>query len=199
MAAHPAIAALTDAAMDQSVGAWLRDVVQLPLWDNAQRVTDVGGGHGALLAQLLAAHPQLRGVVFDLPHVVAGAPPLIEAAGVAARCAILAGDMLTAVPGGSDCYVLSRVLLNWNDDDCVTILRNCRAALPATGRLLIIDAIAPDEALPAGVALWDIFLLVNFGARVRRRADFVALLHAADLELVAVYPTASQFSVLEAR
>ncbi len=199
MASHPADAALVDTAMDHSVDAWLATIATSTTWDDVQTVMDIGGGHGALLAQLLTAHPHLEGMLFDLPHVVAGAAPLLERAGVLNRCRILGGDMFTTISTGSDVYMLSRVLLNWDDTHCLAILRNCRQALGAQGRLLIIDAVAPEGALASGTALWDVFLLVIFGARVRRSADFEGLLRAADLQLLALHTTPSQFSILEAQ
>jgi hypothetical protein len=199
MASHPDAAALVDSAMDHSVDAWLASIATSTTWDDVQTVMDIGGGHGALLAQLLAAHPHLEGTLFDLPHVVAGAAPTLERAGVLSRCHILGGNMFKTIPAGNDVYMLSRVLLNWDDAQCLAILRNCRQALAPQGRVLIIDAVAPDSALESGVALWDVFLLVIFGARVRRRADFEALLGAADLQLLAIRATPSQFSIIEAQ
>jgi O-methyltransferase domain len=199
LASHPDDAALVDTAMDHSVDVWLATIPTSTAWDNVQMVMDIGGGHGALLAQLLTAHPHLDGILFDLPHVIAGAAPILERAGVLHRCRILGGDMFASIPSGSDMYVLSRVLLNWDDAHCLAILRNCRQALGADGRLLIIDAVASDGTLESGVALWDVFLLVIFGARVRRSADFEALLHAADLQLLAIHATPSQFSIIEAQ
>jgi hypothetical protein len=199
MASHPVDAALVDTAMDHSVDAWLTTIATSTAWDDVQTVIDIGGGHGTLLAQLLTAHPHLEGILFDLPHVVANAAPLLEHAGVLNRCRIRGGDMFTILPNGNDVYMLSRVLLNWDDTHCLTILRNCRQAMGSQGRLLIIDAVAPDGTLGSGVALWDVFLLVIFGARVRRRADFEALLQAADLQCQAIHTTPSQFSIIEAR
>jgi hypothetical protein len=197
LANHPDAASLMDSAMDQSVDAWLSALTTTVRWDTVQTVMDIGGGHGGLLAQLLTAHPHLLGQLFDLPHVVAGAPPLLAQAQVAERCTIISGDMFVHIPSGSDVYVLARVLLNWDDDRCATILDSCRQALTPQARLLVIDVVAPDGPLPSGVALWDVFQLVIFGARVRRKDDFARLFANAQLELLAEYPTPSQFSILE--
>ncbi|NJM05810.1 methyltransferase [Candidatus Gracilibacteria bacterium] len=199
MASHPEIAALTDIAMDQSVDAWLSDIAHLPLWHAAKSVTDIGGGHGALLARILPIYSHLQGIVFDLPHVTAGASAIVKKAGIESRCTIVSGDMLASIPKGSDTYILSRVLLNWSDEQCITILQNCREALSPTGKLLVIDAVAPDEPLPSGIALWDVFLLVIYGARVRKMDDFIKLLQAANLQVTHVYSTKSQFKAIEIR
>jgi hypothetical protein len=199
MAHHPDAAHLTDIAMDQSVDLWLSAITTLKSWEDVHSVADIGGGHGSLLTRLLAVHLHLHGHLFDLPHVVAGAPLVLAQAHMTERCTIEAGDMFVAIPEMKDVYILSRVLLNWDDEHCITLLRNCQRVLGDQGRLLIIDAVTADGPLASGIALWDVFQLVIFGARVRRQHDLEALLHAAQLELVALYPTPSQFSILEVR
>lgn len=199
MAHHLDAAHLTDIAMDQSVDAWLSAITTSIGWENVDSVADIGGGHGSLLVRLLAAHPHLHGHLFDLPHVVAGAAAVVAQAHLTERCTIEAGDMFVAVPERKDVYILSRVLLNWDDEHCSTILRNCKQVLGEQARLLIIDPVTLDGPLASGVALWDVFQLVIFGARVRRQHDFEVLLQAAQLELVALHPTSSQFSILEVR
>lgn len=199
LADHPAEAALMNATQVTSVAPWLRAVGASDILAKARTVVDVGGGHGALLADVLRAHPQLRGVLLDLPHVVAGAGPLLAQAGVAARCEVIGGDAFVAVPSGGDVYLLSRVLLNWDDQRCVQLLRSIRRAMATHSRLLVVDAVTPPGPLPRGVAEWDVFLLVIFGARVRREPDFQALLHAADLTIETITPLPSQFSVITCR
>src|SRR5262249_28479006 len=103
------------------------------------RVVEVGGSTGALLAPLLCANPRLRGTVVDLPHVVGRAGPLLREAGVLDRCTIVGGDFFTSVPTGGDLYLLQNVIHDWGNAQATTILRSCRAAMPSTGVLLLVE------------------------------------------------------------
>lgn len=92
-------------------------------------IVDVGGGRGALLAGVLRANPRVRGILFDLPHVVAGADALFAEAGVADRARIVGGSFFESVPGGGDAYILSMILHDWDDARAGAILANCRQAM----------------------------------------------------------------------
>jgi hypothetical protein len=92
-----------------------------------ERIVDVGGGHGALLAGILAASPRAKGVLYDLPNVVAGADAL-RASQLAGRCEIVAGDFFESVPAGGEAYILSRIIHDWGDEAALKILGNCRRA-----------------------------------------------------------------------
>ena len=127
-------------------------------------MVDIGGGHGAVLADVLRACAKTRGVLFDRPEVVAEAAPLLERAGVAARCEIAGGDFFTAVPAGADAYILRLVLHNWSDSQAVHVLRNCRAAIRESGRLLVIErAVAANRHEAISVLHTDLRMLVNQG------------------------------------
>lgn len=168
-----------------------------------QRVVDVGGGSGELLAQVLATHPSLRGVLFDLPHGLDGAAAVLEQAGVAARCTRVAGSFFDGVPEGGDVYLLKSVLHNWDDARCVQILRRCRAALAPRGRVLAIERVVPDRigtsARDRAVARSDLNMLVALSGRERRRSEFSALFEASDLAMQHDLGEAGEFCVLQAR
>jgi len=97
---------------------------------------DVGGGQGALLTAMLTAHPQVRGILFDQPHVVEAAKPHITTAGLAPRCELVSGDFFASVPAGGDAYTLSEILHDWDDPQATVILRNIRKAMPQHGKVL---------------------------------------------------------------
>ena len=161
------------------------------------RVIDIGGGNGSTLAAILRANPSLRGVLLDLPPVVATTTPL-ETMGVADRCEVIGGDMLRSVPGGGDAYVLKRVLMDWSDADSTEILRRCREAMTPGGKVLVIEMLMPpgNEISPA--KSFDILMLLNQpGGAIRTEAQFRALFAAAGLRLSRVVPTASPNSILE--
>ncbi|HEY4055965.1 MAG TPA: methyltransferase, partial [Kofleriaceae bacterium] len=131
-------------------------------------IVDVGGGHGNLVAGVLKKYPAARGIVFDQPHVVEGAPAALETAGVAARCTVVGGSFLESVPTGGDTYVLKHVLHNWSDADCVTILERCRAAMPADGKLLVLENVIPDDPTTArDLVMLDLHMMTVLGGRER--------------------------------
>jgi O-methyltransferase domain/Dimerisation domain len=162
-------------------------------------VVDVGGGHGALVAALLGAHPQMRGVVFDQPHVVAGAPAALEAAGVADRCEVVAGSFFDAVPAGGDAYILKAILHDWDDADAGRILRACRDEIAADGALLVVERELGAPNASADAKFSDLNMMVGPGGRERTREEFAALLAAGGFALERTVPTAIGLFVFEAR
>jgi hypothetical protein len=162
-------------------------------------VVDVGGGHGALLAALLRAHPRLSGVVFDLPEVVRAGRRLLADAGVTDRATCVAGDFRAAVPSGGDVYLLKSVLHNWDDEAAVHILRTCRRAMPEHARLLVAERVIPPGNVAAEAKLFDINMLVVAGGQERTEREYRTLLAAAGFELSRIIPTASALSLLEGK
>lgn len=160
-------------------------------------VVDVGGGQGSTLAAVLSAHPSLRGVLLDLPQVVARTPPLDDA-GVADRCEVIGGDMLRAVPEGADGYLIKRVLMDWGDADSTTILRQCAGAMAADGKVLVVEMLMPTGNDPSPAKPFDILMLLNQpGGRIRTEKEFRELFNGAGLRLSKVLPTSSPNSILE--
>jgi hypothetical protein len=160
-------------------------------------VADVGGGQGSTLAAVLEACPTLRGILLDLPPVVANVAPLREA-GVEQRCDVTGGDMLEAVPAGADLYLVKRVLMDWGDEQATTILRNCAQALPDGGRVLVIEMVLPPGNEPHPGRLFDLLmLLVHQGARIRTEGEFRALFAAAGLSVTGIMSTPSPNSIIE--
>jgi O-methyltransferase domain/Dimerisation domain len=162
-------------------------------------VVDVGGGRGALLAAILKHNPHLRGILFETPQVIADAPPLLAAQGVADRCELVAGDFFQTLPMGADAYVLKWILVSWDDEQSVAILQNCRRALGSRGKLVVIERIIPPGNGPFFGKLADLNLLVMFQGRHRTEAEYRSLFARAGFELCRVMPTNSptEFSVIE--
>lgn len=162
-----------------------------------QIVADVGGGNGALLAEVLALHPHLRGVLFDQPHVVAGAPPLLESAGVADRCRVIGGSFFELLPEGADAYLLSRVIHDWDDTDSIRILTSVRAAMTDDAKLLLIERVLapPNEGREAKFS--DLNMLVAAGGVERTPAEYADLLRRSGLALTQILD-AGAYSVIEA-
>ena len=195
LAGHPAEAASFNETMSRISAA--RDAVLAGAYDfgDVQRLVDVGGGHGGLLCAVLARHPHLQGVVFDLPGVAAGARERLLEAGLAERCEVVAGDFLEAVPTGGDAYLLSWILHDWDDETALRILRNCRAAMKDDARLLVVELVVPaaDDPVPAPgvtrlVKQTDLEMLAVVGGRERTAVEFGELFAQAGFTLARILP-----------
>lgn len=161
-------------------------------------IVDVGGGQGRLLGGLLKQAAHARGVLFDLPEVVAGAPPVLARLGVAERCTIESGSFFERAPTGGDTYVLKHILHDWSDGDSLRILKHVRTAMREGARLLLIESVLPAGSEPHFGKLQDLEMLVSVGGRERTEPEFRALLEGADLALTRVVQTASPLSIVEA-
>jgi O-methyltransferase domain/Dimerisation domain len=160
-------------------------------------IVDVGAGRGHLMAAILKQDPQLRGVIVELPSLLEGARQVLDAAGVAARCEIVAGDYFASVPRGGDVYILKSIIHGMNEENALRVLRNCRRSIADGGRLLVIQVIVPPGNAPARIKMNDILHLVEGGGQERTEAGYRALFDAAGFKLVKIYPTAASFSILE--
>jgi predicted acetyltransferase len=138
-------------------------------------VADVGGGDGTLLAAVLARHPGLRGVLLDLPHVVAGAPATLGAAGVADRCRVVAGSFFDEVPPGCDAYVMKSILHDWDDATAATVLGRVRSGAGPGTTLVVVERVLADEAPTPSATLSDLNMLVMTGGRERTLAEWRTL------------------------
>ena len=167
-----------------------------------RRLADIGGGTGRLIADLLAAHPGMRGILFDLPNVVAGTPALLQVSGVEARGEVIGGSFFDSVPAYADAYLLRAILHNWDDEGSIAILKSVRKAAPEDAVLLIIERVLPERA-EMGMAvdsyLLDLELLVNTpGGRERSESEFREILNTG-FGPPRLIQTTTATSLLEAR
>lgn len=160
-------------------------------------IVDVGGGQGGLLAEVLERHPTVRGTLFDLPQVVRN-PGFLNKSTFVERCEAVGGDFFRSVPTGGDAYILKRILHDWSDEQCVRILRRCRAAMSARARLLVVDAVVPAGNDPHPGKVMDILMMVLAEGRERTEKEFGALFDEAGLQLTGITTTASTLSIIEA-
>lgn len=166
-------------------------------------IADIGGSEGPLLAAILQANPGVRGILFDLPQVVARAAPVLAAARVVDRVKVVGGSFFEAVPEGADAYLLKYIIHDWDDERAVIILRQCRAAMTPDAMLLLIENVLPERletgAAAVTTARLDLtMLLLTPGGRERTESEFRLLLGEAGFELRRVIATRSPFSFLEA-
>lgn len=166
-------------------------------------IADLGGGCGILLAAILAAHPRLRGILFDLPRALEGAADVLRAGGADDRCELVPGDFFAAVPGGADMYLLKSVIHDWDDERAGAILGNCRAAMPPTAAVMLVEPIMgdqPSQQDPFSVSYSDLNMLVCTSGRERTEAEFRDLLTRAGFELQRIAPCPpTGYSIIEAR
>ena len=192
LAEHPEAGARFDAGMASRHADSNAAFIAGYEFSGIETIVDVGGGNGSLLAALLAAHPTLRGILFDLPAVVTGAVRRLGEAGVADRCTVVGGSFFEAVPTGGDAYILSNVLHDWQDDEATAILRNVHAALDGRGRLLVVnEQIIPPGNEPHPGKLGDIMMLL-IGGRERTEAEWQSLFKASGFTLTRVVPLPSR-------
>jgi SAM-dependent methyltransferase len=201
-ATRPDEAAVFDQAMASFTTMTSLAVAAAYDFSGVRSVLDVGGGDGSLLIGILRAQPTLRGAVFDLPRVGERARARIGAAGLADRCEFLGGDFFATVPPGFDAYLIKHVIHDWDDEHATRILAAVRAALPAGGRVLLIEGLYP-ERIDTGLASRaatanDCNMMVATGGMQRTERQFRDLFAAAGLRLARIVPTAGMVSVLEA-
>jgi O-methyltransferase domain len=167
----------------QSITARQVHSLVLELYDlsDAKLLVDVGGGHGDLVAATLPRYPSLRGVVFDQPAVVEGARAVLGAAAVADRAEAVGGNFFEQVPAGGDVYLLSMILHDWNDEQCLAILTRIREAMAPGAKVLVIDPVLPEDNKPHIGKFVDIYMLMHFAGRERTEREFDALFEAAGL------------------
>lgn len=198
-AQRPEEAAIFDHAMatvsDQVAEAVLSDFD----FSRFRTIVDVGGGEGAFLARILAAHPGMRGILFDQEQAIARAPEALHSAGFSDRCCAVAGDFFHSVPEGGDAYLLKWVLHDWDDADAVAILRCCRRALGPEGSVVVVEHVVAPSNEGAEGKFMDLNMMVITGGIERTAEEFAALFVESGFRLARIVPTRASFSVLEAK
>ena len=195
--AHPEVSSLFDGAMTAFSATFGPAIAGAYDFGAIDRLVDVGGGQGRLLCSILGEHPTVRGVLFDLPHVVAGAGAVIEAAGMTSRIAVVGGDFFDAVPSAG-AYLAKNVLHDWNDGDAVRILQAIHRAAEPGARLLVAEAVLEPGNDRDMVKFMDLEMLVTGGGRERTADEWTSVLRAGGFRLDRAIPTPSPLRLLEA-
>ena len=195
---HPEQAAIFDAAMSSIHGREAAPMLDAYDFSPFGTIADIGGGNGSTLMAVLRQYPQARGVLFDLPHVIERASQHVAAAGLTERCELLTGDFFSAIPTGADLYMFRHIIHDWNDEQSVRILANCRQALAPDGKILLLESvIEPGNARSFGKWL-DLTMLVIPGGKERTEQEYRHLLAQAGLRLLRIVRTRSEISLIEA-
>ena len=169
-------------------------------FSSIRKLVDVGGGYGSVVAAILGHYPAMRGILYDMDHVVAGARPVLAADGVADRCEVVPGNFFESVPAGGDSYIMKHIIHDWEDDKALTILNNIRHALKGVdgGKVILLEAVVAGPGEP-DMAKWiDLEMMAGPGGRERTREEFQRLFEKAGFRLSRVVPTKSPLSVIEA-
>ena len=201
-AANPEVEASAAARMLARTLPVARELAASDVLRGARTLIDVGGGAGALVAEVLRLHPEVAGVLLERPGMLELAEEYLADRGVSDRCELVEGDFFASVPAGGDVYVLKSVLHDWDDERCLAILRSCRAAMDEAARLVIVELILPERITPSGpalsAALLDLIMLAYAGGRERTEAEFAQLLDQASLRLARTVELSAGPQLLEA-
>lgn len=196
----PELSAAFNAAMTHGIGATNDAVVEALDLSAAREVVDIGGGQGTLLRDLLRANPHVRGTLFDIAHALVDVDPQLRSGELAPRCTVSEGDARVSVPNGADAYVMRTVLHNWDDEECVRMLRSIARDAEPGARLFVVEVVLPETGeMSQAEAMFDMIMFALFGSGERSEAQYAALSERAGLEHVGLIETSSMFHVLEAR
>ena len=199
MGAHPDFAPTFDAAMPALHGHETAAMLEAYDFSAIHSLADIGGGNGSLMGAVLQRYPKLKGLLFELGHVAGRARESLKAYGIDGRCSVIEGNFFESVPSGADAYLFRHIIHDWNDEQSVQILNNCRKVIPKNGRLLIVEAVVPAGNEPSLAKDFDILMLVFPGGIERTEQEYRLLFKQAGFQLSSITPTTSMVSVVEGK
>ena len=162
-------------------------------------LVDIAGGHGQMICTVLQKYPQMRGILTDLDHVLAGAAQAIRRAGLEDRCTLQTCDFFHSAPAGGDAYIMKHIIHDWDDPRALTILRNIHIAMgEKKGKVILLEMVLPPGNDPHPAKFLDIEMLTMVSGRERSEADFAELFQRAGFKLTRIVPTRMPISVIEA-
>jgi SAM-dependent methyltransferase len=195
MTEHPDRHAIYDKAMMVHGIAETEPMLDAYDFSAFETVMDVGGGNGMMLAAILNRHPAIKGILFDLPPAADRAKESFSDPDLSDRCRIVGGDFFNSVPS-ADVYVLRHIIHDWNDDNAVTILSNCRKAMNPDGRIILVETVIPPLNEPCFGKWLDLMMLI-VGGQERTEEQYRKLFLQAGLKLNRIIPTAHEISIIE--
>jgi hypothetical protein len=199
VAANPELGPILDAGMSSFHGYETGAMLDAYDFGGIRVLADVGGGNGSLIGSVLQHYPQMKGILFDLGHVVGRAKENIKSYGAAERCDVIEGSFFETVPAGADAYLFRHVLHDWTDEQCLQILGHCRKVIPRDGRLLVVECVVPAGNERSISKDFDMTMMTLPGGMERTEAEFRSLLARAGFILTSVTPTTTMVSVVEGR
>jgi len=160
-----------------------------------KKVVDVGGGNGSVIRAILSKNPGVKGVIFDLPVVINRTKENLTQMGVN-NCELAAGSFFESVPAGGDAYIMRHILHDWTDEESITILANCKKAMNAGGKVLVVEAVIPKGNDPNPFKWLDLSMLM-IGGKERTKDQFELIFSKAGLKLTRVIPVTPDLCVVE--
>ncbi len=195
LAEQPEKARIFDAAMTGIHGRETGAIIDAYDFSGINVIADIGGGNGSKITAILQKHPEMRGILFDLPHVVERARPNIETAGLSDRCQLVDGDFFQSVPSGADAYVMRHIIHDWDDEKSLKILKNCYAVMSPGNKLLLVESVIPPGNDPFMGKFLDLTMMLIPGGKERTEAEYRELYDKAGFDLVRIVPTSTEVSV----
>src|SRR5262245_25069385 len=195
----PQDAAIFDAAMKSFHGGETDAMLEAYSLSGVDMVCDIGSGSGVMIAAMLKRYPSMKAILFDLDHVIERSRTNMESAGLTARCRFEAGSFFETIPGGADVYTIRHIIHDWQDDESIRILNNVRKAMKTGAKLLVLEAVIPEGNDPHFSKMADMAMMLWPNGLERTAEDFRRLLASSGFDLLAVTPTNSAVSVIEAR
>jgi hypothetical protein len=194
---HPEQAEVFDAAMTSIHGRETQAMLDAYDLSGIGVLADVGGGNGSNLTGVLARYPEMKGVLFDLPHVVERATASLERGGLSNRCEVVCGDFFGSIPVQADAYFLRHIIHDWDDEKAGLILRNLRRSMPRGARLIVVEHVLPPGDEPSFGKLLDLNMLLLPGGVERTEAEFRRLYERSGFRLTRIISTEGDLSVIE--
>ena len=196
---HPELAPIFDAGMTAFHGYETDAMLEAYDFSEIETLADIGGGNGSLLAAVLRRYPRLRGVLYDLGHVVGRTREAMQTLGLEKRCSVIEGNFFESVPEGADAYLMRHVIHDWTDEQSVRILSNCRKVIPPHGRILLVEFSVPSANEASLGKDADMIMLAFPGGSERTEEEYRALFERSGFRLSKVTPTRSAVCVIEGR
>jgi hypothetical protein len=196
---HPELAPVFDAGMTAFHGHETGAMLDAYDFSEIRTLADIGGGNGSLLSAVLRRYPALRGILFDLGHVIGRAKASMRESGLEERCSIIEGSFFESVPPGADAYLMRHIIHDWTDDQSVQILRNCRKVIPADGRVLLVEFAVPAANQASLGKDADMIMLTFPGGMERTEDEYQALFEQSGFRLHMVTKTKTSVCVIEGR
>jgi hypothetical protein len=196
---HPDVAPIFDAAMVAIHGHETPAMLDAYDFSAVRVLADIGGGNGSLIAATLQRYPKLKGLLFELDHVIRRTRESLKAYGVEDRCSLIEGNFFESLPSGADTYLFRHIIHDWSDEQSIQILSNCRKVIPNNGRLLIVEAVVPTGNESSLAKVFDMVMLVLPGGIERTEEEYKVLLEQAGFQLSSVTPTTSVVSIVEGK
>lgn len=194
---QPDLASLFDAGMTAFHGHETAAMLDAYDFSGIETLADIGGGNGSLLAAVLRRYPQMRGILFDLGHVIGRARSGMQALGLEQRCSVIEGNFFESIPGGADAYIMRHIIHDWTDEQSVKILTNCRKVIPLDGRVLLVEFTVSDPNQASLGKDADMMMLTFPGGMERTAEEYRALFEQSGFRLAKVTTTKSAVSVIE--